>query len=226
MLTQQNHETGYFRDIGGFPGKPIITTVSEYDGNGEACIACTQLAGRFSDGESRKILREWIAFLKSNPDELRALHFNSRVPQGLFDAACCQRELVELRCKWGSYQDLSGLRNLRKLRALYLGSCPGVTDPSPILVLEKLAVLFLENFRGVHDFGVLANLPGLEQLVLSGSILDTLMVDDLDFLTKMPFLKSIWLPNISVRRDYSDAEREHLRGTGIQGIFGQEWWKL
>ena len=226
MLTPQHHENGYFRDIGGFPGKPVITTVAEYDGSGEACIACTQLAGRYSEPESRKILREWIAFLKGNPGEFRALHFNSRVPQALFDAACCQRELVELRCKWGSYSELSGLRNLKKLRALYLGSCPGAADLSPVISLQKLAVLYLENFSSVRDFSPLAGLSWLEQLVLSGPILGDLTVEDLDFLTRMPALVSVWLPNVAVRRDYSDAERIALRETGIRGVFGQEWWKL
>lgn len=226
MLTQQNHETGYFHDIGGFPGKPIITTVYEYDGSGEACISCTQLMGRYSDTESRKILREWITFLRNNPGEFHALHFNSRVPQALFEAACDQRVLAELRCKWGSYRDLSGLRNLTKLRYLYLGSCPGVKDLSPIPELSELTVLYLENFKSIRNYSPLSGLTQLEQLVLSGPDLGTLCIDDLDFLHGMTSLGSIWLPNISLNRDYSEIEREQLRATGIRGVFDQEWWLL
>lgn len=222
MLTQQHHKSGYFRDIGGFPGKPVITTVSEYDGSGKSCIACTQLAGRYSDSESKKILRDWIAFLRENPDEFQTLHFNTKVPQALFDAACCQRELVELRCKWGSYRDLSGLSQLINLRYLYLGSCPGVTDLSPIIALSDLTVLYLENFKGIRDFTPLAKLSRLEQLVLSGPALGSLPVDDLEFLCAMPSLRSVWFPNISLRKGHPDA----LRATGITGVFGQEWWDL
>lgn len=226
MLTQYDHQNGYFHDIGGFPGKPIITTVTEYDGSGEACIACTQLAGRYSDSEGRKILREWIAFLCENPDEFYALHFNSRVPQGLFDAACCQHDLVELRCKWGGYRDLSSLRNLSKLRYLYLGSCPGITALAPIPELRELIVVYLENFQGVSDYSPLSGLTRLEQLVLSGPDLGILTVNDLDFLWDMPSLGSVWFPNIALRRDYSDAERQQLQDTGILGLYGQKWWTL
>lgn len=222
MLTQQHHKNGYFRDIGGFPGQPVITTVAEYDGSGSACIACTQLAGRYSDGESKRILRDWIVFLHDNPDEFQALHFNTKVPQALFDAACCQRELVELRCKWGSYRDLSGLWMPTKLRYLYLGSCPGATDLSPITGLPELAVLYLENFKGIRDFSILGHLTRLEQLVLSGPSLGNLTVDNLDFLASMPELRSVWFPNVSLRKSSSDA----LRATGITGLFGQEWWNL
>ncbi len=226
LLTQQDHENGYFRDIGGFPDKPIITTLSEYDGSGVACVACTQLAGRYSEAEGRKILREWVAFLRTNPNEFRALHFNTRVPQSLFDAACCQRELVELRCKWGSYRDLSGLRNLTKLQYLYLGSCSGIKGLSPIPELRELAVLYLENPKGISDYSPLTVLPRLEQLVLSGPTLGNLAVEDLDFLRDMSALGSVWFPNVVLRRDYSDAEREQLRATGIRGVFDQKWWEL
>ena len=91
VLTSAQLENGYFRDIGVFPGVPMITTVSEYDGSGRACIVCPQLAGRFTDREARKILREWIDFLTAHPEEFHTLHFNTRVPQALLDAACVQR---------------------------------------------------------------------------------------------------------------------------------------
>ena len=226
ILTDFELDNGYFCDVGGFPGKAVITTVSEYDGSGEACVACTQLAGRFSGPESKRILADWVRFLRENPGELRRLHFNSRVPQALFDAACCQRELVELRCKWGGYADLSALRTLGKLRFLYLGSCPGVTDLSPIPELTELAVLYLENFRGVQNYADLAKLSQLEQLVLSGPALGSIAIDDLDFLHEMPALRSVWLPNVTIRRPGTPAEREHLRATGIRGVCGQEWWAL
>lgn len=224
LLTADQLHSGYFRDIGGFPDLPVITTVSEYDGSGRACIACTQLAGRFTDREARRILREWITFLTGHPVEFNALHFNTRVPQSLFDAACAQRNLSELRCKWGSYADLSGLRNLSRLEYLYLGSGASVQSLFPIPELEGLRVLYLENFRKVSDYSPLAQLSNLEQLVISGSVLCNIAIENLDFVCRMPNLHSIWLPNAVLC--HPPAERELLQSTGIQGVFDQEWWNL
>lgn len=224
VLTSEQLKNGYFRDIGGFPGAPVITTVSEYDGSGRACIACTQLAGRFSDREARKLLREWIDFLTGHPEEFQALHFNTRVPQALLDAACAQRNLSELRCKWGSYTDLSRLRNCSRLEYLYLGSGASVQSLSPIPEMESLRVLYLENFRKIRDYSPLDRLADLEQLVICGPDLGNITIGNLDFVCRMPNLRSIWLPNVTLR--HTLAERELLRSTGIAGIFGHEWWNL
>lgn len=224
FLSSDQLENGYFREIGGFPGKNIITTVAEYDGSGKACIACTQLEGRYSDAECRKILRDWVVFLKNNAAEFHALHFNSRVPQALFEAACAQHELVELRCKWGSYVDLSPLLDLSRLEYLYLGSGSSVRSLFPIPDLDTLRVLYLGNFRKISDYSVLAQLSNLEQLVISGPDLGNLTIDNIDFVCRMPNLRSIWLPNTSLLAPPTD--RGSLRSTGTRGVFGQEWWDL
>lgn len=79
VLTNEQLQSGYFKDIGGFPPAKRICTVAEYDGSEECCIACTQLHGRYSDSECRKILKDGIHFLNTNPSAFRALHFNSHV---------------------------------------------------------------------------------------------------------------------------------------------------
>ena len=224
ILTSEQLKNGYFRDIGGFPHVPVITSVSEYDGSGRACIACTQLAGRFTDREARRILREWIDFLTGHPEEFHTLHFNTRVPQSLFDAVCSQRNLTELRCKWGSYADLSRLQNFSRLEYLYLGSGASVQNLSPITELENLRVLYLENFRKISDYSLLSQLSNLEQLVISGPDLGSIPIENLDFICSMPNLRSIWLPNVMLR--LTSTEQDLLRSTGIQGVFDQEWWKL
>lgn len=224
ILSAEQLHNGYFRDIGGFPDVPMITTVSEYDGSGRACIACTQLAGRFTDREARRILREWVDFLTGHPEEFHALHFNSRVPQALFDAVCAQHGLTELRCKWGSYADLSGLCNLSRLEYLYLGPGASVVSLSPIPELRTLRVLYLEHFRKISGYSPLAQLSSLEQLVISGPALGDITIDGLDFVCDMPNLRSIWLPNVALQ--HTPAERELLRSTGITGIFDQQWWDL
>ncbi len=81
----------------------------------------------------KRVLSEWIDFLRTNTKAFTALHFNSLVPQALFNAACCQEKLEELRFKWGSYSDLSSLEVLEKIKFLYLGSGTKVQDVQEIL---------------------------------------------------------------------------------------------
>lgn len=224
ILTDVQLQNGYFQRIGGFPPAKIIHTVAEYDGSEKCCIACTQLQGRYSDSECRRIEKDWLHFLKHEPTVFTALHFNSHVPQRLFDAICCQKNLMELRTKWGNYGDLSGLANLDKLQYLYLGSCPKVQDLTPITQKQELIVLFLQNFNRVSDYSPLANLKKLEQLIISGPTLADTPIAGLDFLLQMPNLRSLWLPNTRINTLHTPEEREQLRATGIVGVYGQKWW--
>lgn len=224
MLTEPQLQTGYFKTIGGFPPAKIIHTLAEYDGSDQCCFCPTQLQGAYSEAEKRRILKDWIHFLRHNPTAFRAVHINSHVPQRLFDALCCQENLVELRTKWGNYADLTGLENLKKLQYLYLGSCPKVLDLSPIAENHELIVLSLENFNRITDYSPLQKLNKLEQLVIMGPTLADTPIADLDFLRNMPNLASVWFPNTKIQKRYSDEDREILRVTGIQGVYGQQWW--
>lgn len=226
VLSDKQLKNGYFDTIGGFPSSKTITTVAEYNGGAACCIACTQLEGRFSDYESNKILKDWINFLSENPKAFKALHFNSYVPQKLFKAICLQTDLTELRLKWGRYRDLTGLP--KSLRYLYLGSCPGVTDITPITELKDLKVLYLENLKGIKDYSPLCTLESLEQLVISGPILGTVYINDLDFIPKMPRLRSLWLPNVKTVKKYTKMEREELHSLApnVAGVYDDEWWMV
>ncbi|MBR2310570.1 MAG: hypothetical protein IKA47_08580 [Oscillospiraceae bacterium] len=226
VLTDKQLQDGYFADIGGFPSAKIIHTVAEYDGSEQCCISCTQLQGRYTDSEGKRILEDWIYFLKDNPAAFRALHFNSYVPQALFDAICCQENLTELRLKRGNYSNFTGLTNLKYLQYLYLGSCPGVKDLTPITECRELVVLYIENFKQITDYSILQKLNRLEQLVISGPILADVPVADIDFIRNMPNLASVWFPNVRMIKRYSDDERENLRATDIRGVYNQRWWML
>ena len=111
----------------------------------------------YSERDKKRIQREWIRYLSSEPTEFKALHFNSHVSQPLFNATCCQEALEELRFKWGSYTDLSALANLKRLRYLYIGSGAGITDITPLARLERLVVLHVEGFKKVEDYSLMHN---------------------------------------------------------------------
>ena len=218
ILTEKQKNKGYFNDIGGFPPLNLnddkinfAREIKDYKGQEKLCVACTQLDSYYSDREKKRVLAEWIEFLRTNTKMFKALHFNSRVPQSLFDAACCQENLEELRFKWGAYSDLSALENLQKLNYLYIGSGASVKDISTLGKLKTLIVLYVENFKRIEDYSPLTSLENLEQLIISGSILGNTPIKDLEFLLQMPKLLSLWIPNTTIRKKYSKDELAALR---------------
>jgi hypothetical protein len=225
VLTDEQIKSNYFNIAPGFPdinGDGISTPANffrelkEYNGQQRICISCTQLPdsryqpGGYSPKEQKQILKEWLDFLQANPNTFKGLHFNSHVPQRLFDATCCQEDLEELRFKWGNYKDLSALRNLQSLKFLHVGSGAGVTDIQPICNLKSLVVLSVENFKRVEDYSALAALENLEQLVIQANILGRIPIKDLEFLRDMPSLRSFGTGPTTFRKKYTQAELESL----------------
>ncbi|MCL2678876.1 MAG: leucine-rich repeat domain-containing protein [Dehalococcoidia bacterium] len=222
VLNETQIQNKYFGEIGGFPSSKIIHELNEYNGEEQACIACTQLNGEevkiiFSDVKSyterdkKRILNEWLAFLRANTKALKALHFNSRVSQALFDAACCQENLEELRFKWGVYSELSALQKLNKLKFLYVGQGSSVQEIAVLGQLKNLVVLHVEAFKKIDDYSPLITLNNLEQLVITGPILGTTPIRDLEFLREMKNLRSISLSNVTIKRKYTPNELDNLR---------------
>lgn len=236
ILTEAQIKNRYFHGIGGFP--PLNETddrsnfareVKEYKGQDKLCIACTQLDSYgYSKQESKRILNEWIDFLRTNTKSFKALHFNSNVPQSLFDAACCQENLEELRFKWGAYSDLSELENLKKLKFLYVGSGSRVKDISILANMRSLIVLFDANFKLIEDYSQLATLEKLEQLVISGPTLGRTPMKDLEFLREMQSLISVWLPNTTCKRKYTSEELKNLRASlpALHDVYGCIWGSM
>ncbi|ROR29222.1 hypothetical protein EDD66_103158 [Mobilisporobacter senegalensis] len=211
VLTEEQIKGRYFKEIGGFPPDKIVTEVKDYKGEANLCVACTQLDYHYSERDKKRILAEWIDFFRTYTKALKALHFNSRVPQKLFDAACCQENLEELRFKWGAYSDLSALEDLTKLKFLYIGSGVGVRDITSLGKLKNLIVLYIENFKDIEDYSPLTALDQLEQLVISGPILGNTPIKDLEFLREMKSLLSIWIPNTTIMKKYTYKELANLR---------------
>ena len=230
ILTEIQINEGYFHGVAGFP--PLNSTddrtnfaieVKDYKGQEQLCIACTQLENHgYSGREKKRVLAEWLDFLRTNKKMFKALHFCSRVPQALFDAACCQEDLEELRFKWGGYTDLSALENLQKLKYLYIGSGAGVRDITTLGRIKTLIVLYVENFKRIEDYSPLITLNKLEQLIISGPILANTPVKDYEFLREMKNLVSVWFPNVTVRRKYSLEELTALRSalSNLTFIYG------
>ena len=233
VLTEKQIKNRYFDEIGGFPSLSYneerinyAVEVKDYKGQERLCICCTQLDYfSYSERDKKRILKEWIDFLRINTKTFKGLHFNSHVPQRLFDAVCGQEDLEEFRVKWGNYKDLSALEQLTNLKFLFLGTCPGVTDLTPITKLKNLIVLYIQNFKRIEDYSPLIILDKLEQLIISGPILGRTPVKDLEFLKEMHNLLSVWIPGTMVRKKYSPDELAKLRKDmpDLHDIYGCIW---
>ena len=222
LLSEEQLKGSYFNDIGGFPplsSEPVeerknyAIEVKDYKGQERLCICCTQIEHLYdnefnritcSEKDKKRILKEWVEFLTTNTKAFKALHFNSHVPQKLFDAACCQENLEELRTKWGNHKDLTALEKLPQLKYIFFGSCPGITDLTPITKLKNLVVLHLGNLKRIEDFSPLITLGKLEQLVVSCLNLGTTPIKDYEFLREMPNLLSFRPVGVVIRKKYDD----------------------
>ena len=222
VLNETQIKQKYFDEVGGFPSSEIIHELNEYCGEEQVCVACTQLNGEevktlfanvkgYSERDKKRILNEWLDFLRTNTTTLKALHFNSRVSQALFDAACCQENLEELRFKWGVYSELSALAKLSKLKYLYIGQGSNVKDIAILGKLKGLVVLHVEAFKKIDDYSPLTTLDSLEQLVITGPILGVTPIRDLEFLREMQNLRSISLANVNIIKKYKPQELDDLR---------------
>lgn len=190
-LTEKQLQYGFYYY---FPEEMQIKTVvevSEYDGEKELVIACTQLGNDYKPKDKKRILNEWIELLIDKPNAFTKLNFCTRVPQELFDAICHQSNLVDLDIKWGAYADLSAIKNLKKLKFLYLGSGASVESIDPISCLSSLKGLYVENFKKVNNYDALQVLTELESLTICGDGTGPqyIKVDNIEFLKEMRQLK-------------------------------------
>jgi len=168
-----------------------IQTVDEYHGEKIIVLACTDFNKTEYPKQSqrKRILNDWIDFLRANPDAIENLHCVTRMNQQLFDAICCQTNLIELNIKWGVYPDLSKITNLQRLECLMLCAGASTKDISPIGELIQLEALSLSTV-GTHDYSPLSNLHKLKELGIHSGMDNVVKVNDLKFLYKLNELRN------------------------------------
>ena len=199
------------------PAPPVLIEASEYEGQAEIRVSCTQLGTSYKPSRARRVVDDWIHLLGAGPTELTSIEFVSRTPSRLFAALAGQTQLQRLAVKWGDYTDLGVLQRLRELRDLQLRGASQVADVSGLAQLTQLRRLALEGFRSIPDTSPLGVLVSLTDLELGGNwatprnghlnridflhqlsnletvLLHTVMVDDRDYspLLALPYLKSV-----------------------------------
>ena len=196
VLTEKQIEYGFDYFHKDEPQKKSVIEVSEYNGERELIINCTQLGDSFtpqykSAKEKKRVLQEWCDFLQSNKTAFTELSFCTRMPQELFDAVCEQENLRKLHIKWGVYSDITNLANLTKLEYLQLGSGASVESIEPITKLKNLVALSVENFQKIDDYSPLTKLKKLESLTIEGDCFapKNIHIDSIDFLKDMKQLR-------------------------------------
>ena len=223
VLTGAQIENGYFSDALSHNDNLnpriniILKETSEWDGKEYVCIGCTQLnppeieqifsdLKGYSTREQKRILAEWVDFLRTNTTTLRGVHFRSCLPQVLLEAVCCQEKLETLRIKWGSFSDWTCLENLKTLKYFSSdGNYSKVSDVSPISKLEELVVLDLVDYKKVKDLSPFANLKNLEQLRFAADC----KIKDLEFLRQMPNLRDLRI-SVKLEKNYTLNEIDSL----------------
>lgn len=188
-----------------------VVEVSEYNGEEQLIINCTQLdywieQHSKTEKDKKRILKEWCEFLTDNPTAFTDLAFETRMPQELFDAVCCQKNLRKLTIKWGAYKDISAIEKLEHIELVHIGSGAGVTSILPLSKLKKIIALSVENFQKITDYSPLSNLATLQSLSIEGDGLGPqyIKVTTLSFLHKMPQLRFFRLATARLQdKDYS-----------------------
>lgn len=184
----------------------MITRVDEYAGEAEVVLLATQLEGRYSASQARRIVSEWVDFFSSGPSPIRDLRFVSRTPKRLFGALRGQTQLKALRLKWGDYEDLSALEDMHELRRLVLAGAASVRTLQPLASLHGVQTLSVDSLRYARDLSPIGAMASVTSLEVGGAwmSLRNAHVDSISFLRGMPQLRRLLLHTLIVDDlDYS-----------------------
>ncbi len=178
-MTEKQIENGFwYRDQkNNFPPEPI-TYPSQYEGQKNVNIACTQIS-KITPVEQKKLVKNWVEFLPSCR-EVEMLWFATHTTQPLFDSACKLTNLVGLNIKWSNVKTLDNINNLKHLKYLRIGSLAQIESIAPLIGLTNLEVLVIENFKKISHFSLLSSLTNLRFLTIEGGMYTKQKVDSFE----------------------------------------------
>ncbi len=183
-----------------------VVELAEYNGEEKLTINCTQLGDSFTQKDKKRVVLEWCEFLHQNPTAFTELHFDTRMPQELFDAVCSQKRLKQLDIKWGAYKDISAIENLTSIELLCIGSGAGVESVEPLSKLKNIIALQVENFQKITNYDCLSELITLESLSIEGDRMGPkyIKIDTIDFVCNISQLRFFRLLAVRLEsKDYS-----------------------
>lgn len=135
------------------------------------CIVA--LAMDFPQGTSTKARKEledkWLKILPTL-DNVKTLSIRLRVNQDFFNAICKMKNLERLHFWTSTAEDISDISKLKNLTRLDLESFSRLTDISPLLKLQKLKLLYIDNSFKIENYDVIGKMTQLIGLKLNGNI--------------------------------------------------------
>lgn len=191
--------------IGRYPSK-VVVRAPGYRGQKHLRVAATQLNGKYSQADARRIVDEWCEFFAARPSSIQHLTFLSRTPKRLFEALANQTQLRSLHVKWGDWDDLTPLVGMRDLVTLRLGGASSVQSLEPLKEIPALKELTVESLKHVRDLSPVGSLPNVRDLELGGDWMSprNVHVDSIEFLRQMPQLRTLVLHTMIVdNKDYT-----------------------
>ncbi len=170
-------------------GIKYLKKVSDYVGQKNFVLSCTQLG--CSQSEQTKIVNEWCELFRTQQLPIEKIWITTRISQKILDAVCCQTNLKGLYIKWGVYENILGLENLKNIEYLHLGGGASLESIETVGKLKNLKAFETRNLFKINDYDFLINLNQIVDLTIEGdpySSMKKVTLKSLEFLKEMPQL--------------------------------------
>ena len=214
-----------------------ITQFEEYNGETNIQIACTQLGT--TPKFQNQVIDKWCDAFYTQKLPIKKLWFTSRISQKIIDAICHQSQIEGLWIKWGVYNNIEKVAELKNLQYLHLGGGSSIEDISVVSGLIKLKSFEASHLYKINDYSFLTNLEDLVDLCIEGdaySAMKKVNIKSLNFLGKMPQLIRLslcmtkigdesYLPVLKIKSlehlEISPNDRDFKKDIGLFKRFGK-----
>lgn len=169
--------------------KGPITQFEEYNGESNIQIACTQLGTSLKF--QNQVIDKWCEAFVTQKLPIKKLWFTSRISQKIIDAICHQTQIEGLWIKWGVYNSIDKVADLKNLEYLHLGGGSSIENISIVGNCKNLKSFEANHLYKITDYSFLKKLPNLVDLSIEGdpySAMKKVTIKSLIFLQEMPQL--------------------------------------
>jgi|TARA_B110000211_G_scaffold740_1_gene854 hypothetical protein len=177
-----------------------INFPSEYEGQSDLRIACTQL--NLSASKQKKLVDEWATLIPTLT-HVEHIWFYSRVPQRLLDSVSRLPKLRSLFIKWSGngITDLVNVGDLKSLERLYIGSCTQLETLESLKKLKNLKWLELHELKKINDISAIKNLNNLVGLTFTGGMFGKQSLSSIDAISHLTNLEFLDLHRLKVESE-------------------------
>ncbi|WP_133471864.1 leucine-rich repeat domain-containing protein [Paraglaciecola marina] len=177
-----------------------INFPSEYEGQSDLRIACTQL--NLSASKQKKLVNEWAALIPTLT-HVEHIWFYSRVPQRLLDSVSRLPKLRSLFIKWSGngITDLVKVGDLKSLERLYIGSCTQLETLESLKKLKNLKWLELHELKKINDISAIKNVNNLVGLTFTGGMFGKQYLKSIEAISHLTNLEFLDLHRLKVESE-------------------------